>query len=84
MAHVKIFKIISDTVPLGRDRVGSGKGPIGGWSRGSGWDGSTGSSASNQLLPVVNVHNINTQCGLHREYNVLLLERPLSYCCMVK
>lgn len=64
--------------------TGTRTGPIGGWSRGGGWDGSTGSSASNQLLPVVNVHNINTQCGLHVEYNVHLLERPLSFCCMVK
>jgi hypothetical protein len=83
-AHGKIFKLISDTLPKGRDRVGAGRDPMGGWSPGGSWDRSTGNSASNQMLPLINVHNINTQCGLHGEYNVLLLERPLSYCCIVK
>ena len=87
----KILKLISDTAPKDRDRVGAGRDPrngsgmdplarararagqMGGWSHGGDWDGSTGSSASNQLSVVVNVRNIYTQLGLHGEYNVLLL-----------
>ena len=75
-AHGKISHLNLSATPF--PRAGTG------WARGGGWDRSTGSSASNQLLPVVNVLNINIQCGLHEEYNVLLLERPHSCCYIVK
>ena len=45
-----------EAVTVGAKR-GTETGPMGGWSRGGGWNGSIRNSASNQLLAVVNVHN---------------------------